>query len=86
MSSLYEGKFWAETGERAAKTFCQAAVALMIGDGTGLLDVNWGNVFSVAGLAAVISVLTSVGSSPFATSGTPSLIPAARKTRKTTVR
>lgn len=48
--------------ERAAKTVCQVAASLLLADGAGLLTVDWAGVGSVAGLAGVISLLTSVGS------------------------
>lgn len=54
--------FWADTAVRAIKTFAQAAVALLGANSIGLLDVDWVNLVSVAGLAAVASLLTSVAS------------------------
>lgn len=74
-SYLVTGSFWAQTAERAVKTFAQAAVALLTGDGLGLLSVDWQNVISVAGLAALVSVLTSVASGQISRDGTPSLVP-----------
>lgn len=60
---LTNRKFWAETTERAVKTFAQAAVALLTaGPVVGLIDVDFAQVASVAGLAAAVSVLTSVAS------------------------
>lgn len=76
---LVSGSFWAQTVERAVKTFAQAAIALLTGQGLGLLAVDWKHVLSVAGLAAVVSVLTSVGSGPFNQSGSPSLVGQPRK-------
>ena len=49
--------------ERAVKTFAQAAAALLTASGIGLLDADWLQILSVAGMAAVVSVLTS--SAPF---------------------
>ena len=63
--------FWRATAERAVKTFAQALAALLVADGTDLLTTNWGDRLSVAGMAAVVSVLTSVASS--ATGAGPSL-------------
>ncbi|WP_055696479.1 holin [Streptomyces silaceus] len=54
------GAFWKATAERAVRTFAQSSLALMAGDGIGLLDVNWGEVASVGGLAAVAAVLTAI--------------------------
>jgi hypothetical protein len=73
-SYIVSGAFWAQTAERAVKTFAQSAIALLTGQGIGLLDINWQHVLSVAGLAAVVSVLTSVGSGPFSQNGTPNLV------------
>lgn len=60
------------TIERAVKTFAQSAVALITANATGLLDVDWVQVASVSGLAALVSVLTSVASAPIGGDG-PSL-------------
>lgn len=64
--------FWRATFERAVKTIAQAAGALLIGAGTGLLDTDWLGVASAAGIAGVISVLTSIGSDAITGNG-PSL-------------
>lgn len=58
--------------ERAIKTFAQAAAALLVAAGTGLLDADWMQILSVAGMAAVVSVLTSVGTGAV-TDGSPSV-------------
>jgi len=51
------------TAERAIKTFAQSFVAYAIASGAvGLFDFAWSDAASVAGLATVLSVLTSVGS------------------------
>ena len=48
---------------RACKTFCQSALS-MLTVGQAFIEVNWVNVISVSGVAAVISVLTSVAGLP----------------------
>lgn len=58
--------------ERALKTFAQTLAALLVADGTDLVSTDWGGQLSVAGMAAVISILTSVGSGGL-TGGGPSL-------------
>ena len=54
--------FWRAAFERAVKTFCQTFAALLVADGTGILDSDWIPKLSIAGMAALVSVLTSVGS------------------------
>lgn len=70
---MWTKTFWAQSTERMIKTFAQAAIALLSGNGLGLLDINWKHVASVAGLAAVVSLLTSIGSYPFTKGSTPDL-------------
>lgn len=70
--SIWTRTFWRAAAERSIKTLCQAAAALIVADGTGLLDTDWLTVASVAGMAAVVSLLTSVGSDALTGSG-PSL-------------
>lgn len=69
-SFLSKRGFWAAAGERAVKTVAQTAVAL-IGTTVFFHEVNWALIASAAGLAGVVSVLTSVASGT--TDGTPSL-------------
>ena len=51
-------------GIRAIKTVAQTAVAMLSGELTGLLDVNWLSVLSVAAMAGIVSLLTSVAGLP----------------------
>ena len=57
------------TAERAAKTWAQTLVALLIADGTDLLGTAWADRLSVAGMAAVLSILSSIASAPFGQTG-----------------
>lgn len=50
-------------GIRALKTFAQTALS-MLTIGQAFIDINWINVLSVSGVAAVISLLTSLGGLP----------------------
>lgn len=67
------GKFWKAATERAVKTFAQSLSAVGLAGATGLLDVDWGNALSIAGLATLLSYLTSLGSDVVTTSDGPSL-------------
>ena len=73
MSYLTTGSFWAKTIERAVKTLAQTAVATISGNAVGLLDLDLVQVASVSGLAALLSVLTSIGSGSVG-DDTPSLV------------
>lgn len=50
-------------GIRALKTFAQTMVAT-IGSTAVIHEVNWGMVLSASGLAAVLSMLTSIAGLP----------------------
>jgi hypothetical protein len=54
--------FWKDAIIRAIKTFAQSAVAILAAGATGLLGTDWVQLLSVAGLAAVVSLLTSISS------------------------
>lgn len=70
---MFTTAFLRATLERAVKTFAQSLAALLVADGTDLLTTNWGDRLSVAGMAAVVSVLTSVASSATGSGDGPSL-------------
>lgn len=56
-------KWIAAAGIRALKTFAQTAASL-ITVGAVMSDINWVMVFSSAGVAAIYSLLTSIGGLP----------------------
>lgn len=61
MNSKYASKqFWIDTVDRAVATVAQTAVATLTAGVTGILQVDWAQLASVAGLAGAVSVLTSV--------------------------
>lgn len=60
MSKFFNAEFWDYAGERAIKTFAQAALAYIGTGAVGLVQIDWLNLISIAGLAALLSVLTSV--------------------------
>lgn len=55
--------WWKAAGIRAIKTFAQSAVAT-IGVSAALSEIDWLNVASVALVAAILSLLTSVAGLP----------------------
>jgi hypothetical protein len=66
--------FWKDTVERAIKTAAQVFATVLIAAGTGLLDTDWKAALSAAGMAAVLSLLTSVASEVVTPNGTASLV------------
>ena len=63
-------QWWKAAGIRAAKTFCQTAVS-MIGTGAvGFTDLDWIQIASISGVAALVSILTSVAGLPELDDGT----------------
>ena len=53
-------RYWDYAAERCAKTIAQTALATISVGAVGILEVDWVNVGSVAALAGVLSLLTSV--------------------------
>lgn len=51
-------------GIRAIKTFAQSMVSILGASEIGLLEANWTAALSVAAMAAVLSLLTSVAGLP----------------------
>lgn len=67
--------FWQSTAERAVKSFAQSLLALLSAGQIGLLQVAWLTTLSTAGMATLLSVLSSVASSRIGAAGTPSAVP-----------
>lgn len=63
-------EWWKAAGIRAGKTAAQTAIAL-IGTGmVGFTDLDWIKIASVSGVAAVLSLLTSIAGLPEVNNGT----------------
>ena len=56
--------WWRAAGIRAIKTAAQTGVALIGTGAVGFTDLDWARIASVAGVAAVLSLLTSVAGLP----------------------
>lgn len=69
---LWTVKFWKGAAERGIKTVAQTAVGFIVVGTTGLLDVDWVTIGSVAGAAGLASLLTSIGNADF-TAGAPTI-------------
>lgn len=71
---MFDIKFWQATGERALKTFIQVLLAGLGTAQVGIMDLAWEQSLSLALSAAVLSVLTSLGSANLGGSVGPSLV------------
>lgn len=69
--------FWRGAAERAVKTFAQSLLAVLGVGVAGILEVDWVGALSAAGLATLVSLLTSL-SQPEFTAGQPA-VPAAQE-------
>ncbi|MET0764142.1 MAG: holin [Blastococcus sp.] len=70
--SLFSRAFLLATLERAIRSFAASLASLLTASGTGLVDTNWGEKFSVAAMAAVVTVLFAVGGGTFGKGDGPS--------------
>lgn len=57
---MFTKKFLQGAAERAIKTFAQALLAAITTSAAGWEHIDWAGTFTIAGLAAAASVLTSL--------------------------
>jgi hypothetical protein len=57
---IFTLEFWSYAGERAIKTFAQAAIAALGAGSVGLFSIDYAGLISVSSGAALLSVLTSI--------------------------
>ena len=57
---IFTLEFWSYAGERAIKTFAQAAIAALGAGSVGLFSIDYAALISVSAGAALLSVLTSI--------------------------
>ena len=57
---LTSKEFWVAALERALVTFASALIAAIGTNQVGILDIDWAGAASLAGTAAVLSILTSI--------------------------
>jgi hypothetical protein len=74
VQSLFSRAFLLATVERAIRSFAASLASLLTAAGTGLLATDWGEKFSVAGMAAVVTILLAIGGGTFGKGDGPSFI------------
>jgi r1t holin len=72
---MFTRAFFVDALERALRTAAQALIGVFAAGATGVLDVDWRAAGSAAGLAALVSLLTSVVASGVGIKGTAGLLP-----------
>ncbi len=72
---MFTAAFWKAAFERALKSAAQGLIGMWALDKADVLHSDWKLVGGIAGGAVVLSLLTSIVSSPFGpTQGSPSLV------------
>ena len=82
---MFDINFLKATVERAIKTFIQVLVAGLGTAQVGVLDLAWEQSLSLAASAAVLSILTSLGSANLGSKAGPSLFGETTKPEVVTV-
>lgn len=67
-------EFWITSVERAIRTFAQVALGFIVVGTSGMLDTDWENMLSVAGVASFASILMSIVGTGIGDKGTASLV------------
>src|SRR3954463_8945786 len=62
--TLYSRAFLAATLERAIRSFAASLASLLTASGAGIIETDWGEKFSVAGLASVVTILFAIVGGP----------------------
>ena len=71
---MWTWNFWKQALERAIKTAAQFALVFIGSDALNIFEVDLMTVAGFALAGAVVSILTSMASAPFADSDSPSLV------------
>jgi hypothetical protein len=72
--TVFSKAFLLATTERAVRSFAASLASLLTAAGTGLLDTSWFEKLSVAGMAALVTVLLAVAGGTFGRGDGPSFI------------
>lgn len=67
-------RFWQAAFDRALRTYAQVVVALAGSDVTKLVDLDWGQIFTIAAYAAMLSVFTSLSTCGLAKGSGPGFV------------
>jgi hypothetical protein len=74
VQTLFSRAFLIATIERAIRSFAASLASLLTASGTGILETGWGEKVSVAGMAALVTVLLAIGGGTFGKGEGPSFV------------
>jgi hypothetical protein len=74
VQSLFSRAFLIATTERAVRSFAASLASLLTASGAGILDASWSENFSVAGMAALVTVLFAIGGGTLGKGDGPSFV------------
>src|SRR4051794_33501840 len=69
--TLYSRAFLAATLERAIRSFAASLASLLTASGAGIIETDWGEKFSVAGMASVVTILFAIAGGTLGEGGRP---------------
>ena len=72
VQTLFSRTFLIATVERALRSFAASLASLLTASGAGMLDTDWGDKFSVAGMATLVTVLLAISGGTFGKGDGPS--------------
>ena len=74
VQSLFSRAFLFATLERAIRSFAASLASLLTASGAGIIDTDWSEKLSVAGMAALVTILFSIGGGTLGKGDGPSFV------------
>jgi Putative lactococcus lactis phage r1t holin len=74
VQSLFSRAFLIATAERAIRSFAASLASLLTASGAGIVDADWGQMLSVAAMAALVTVLFAIGGGTLGKGDGPSFV------------
>lgn len=71
---MFTAAFWKDAFERCVRAAAASTGAALAAAGTGLIDTDWAGIGSMAGMAAVLSLMFSLAGGASGGTGSPAAI------------
>jgi len=72
VQTLFSRAFLVATAERTIRSFAASLASLLTASGAGILETDWGEKFSVSGMASLVTVLLAISGGTFGRGDGPS--------------